>query len=194
MRYDSEHKQRTYLKVLQEASIAIRKFGPDHLSISALMKRVGLTHGGFYAHFQSKEDLIDQALAYTFQDRFLALQSVIQSLEPAEALSSYLDFYLSHLHLQRREWGCPVLALASDVWRMPSTSQDVFNIGMTNTINAIADLLRQMQQPEPEQLARAIFSEMIGTMMVARSIPDPQQSEYHLEWSKNSIKSRLGLR
>jgi TetR/AcrR family transcriptional repressor of nem operon len=72
MRYDAEHRQQTREKVVRKAAEAIREFGPDKISVAELMAKVGLTHGGFYAHFKSKDDLVSEAIAYIFNERYKA--------------------------------------------------------------------------------------------------------------------------
>ncbi|MGI4879673.1 MAG: TetR/AcrR family transcriptional regulator, partial [Janthinobacterium lividum] len=72
MRYDGEHKAQTRERVLKEAAAAIRSEGVDRIGIAQVMARAGLTHGGFYAHFTSKDDLVTQAIDYMFEDRYAA--------------------------------------------------------------------------------------------------------------------------
>ncbi len=93
MRYDSEHKERTRKRVLREAANAIRAEGPDRIGVAALMAKAGLTHGGFYAHFASKDDLIAQAITQMFDDRYEHWAARTKDLEPAEALDAFIDGY-----------------------------------------------------------------------------------------------------
>src|SRR4051812_43101418 len=98
MRYDTEHKQKTRATVVQAAAKAIRADGPDRVAVAAVMAEAGLTHGGFYAHFKSKDDLVAAAIAQMFADAGARLDHETAGREPAEGLSSYVDFYLSKKH------------------------------------------------------------------------------------------------
>ena len=118
MRYDAEHKQRTREKVLKAAAKAIRAKGPDRIGVAEVMADVGLTHGGFYAHFESKDDLIAAAVSQMFDESRGRLNAETEGRSAAAGLRSYIDFYLSAAHRDARRWGCAVAALASDLPRM----------------------------------------------------------------------------
>ncbi|MGH8080248.1 MAG: TetR/AcrR family transcriptional regulator, partial [Lysobacter sp.] len=99
MRYDSEHKLKTRERVLAVAAEAIRDQGPHRVGVAAVMSEAGLTHGGFYAHFASKDELITAAIDHMFLDargRFDRYAS--SDKPPAQVLSGYIDFYLSRGH------------------------------------------------------------------------------------------------
>jgi len=193
MRYDSEHKQRTHLRVIQEAAVLIRKFGPDKIGVAGLMEKVGLTHGGFYAHFKSKNELLDAAVNHMFEDRFSAFEQSLVDIEPAEGLSRYIDFYLSTEHKNWPELGCPILALASDVVRMQASSQTIFASGVERLLEAITALLQAMDYPNPNQLAASMLSEMVGAMVIARTLADEERSASILQDARVSLKKRIGI-
>src|SRR5690349_10582978 len=98
MRYDAEHKQKTREKVLEAAAEAIRAEGPHRLGVAGVMAKAGLTHGGFYAHFQSKEDLVAQTIEHMFaRSRFKRIDRD-ETLGPADKLLAFIDYYLSTAH------------------------------------------------------------------------------------------------
>ena len=107
MRYSEDHKQATHAKVLKAASRVIRENGPDRIAVAGIMAEVGLTHGGFYAHFASKDDLLVEAIGQMFVEARDNFEALTTNLPPREALTSYLDFYLSTSHRDRRDRGCP---------------------------------------------------------------------------------------
>lgn len=191
MRYDTEHKQRTHDKVVKAASHAIRSHGPDKIGVAGLMSKVGLTHGGFYAHFKSKDELIAEAITHMFDERYEALQSCFQGVTHAEGLDEYIDLYLSTLHRDRRDKGCPLVSLSGDIARLPLTARKRFEAGMARLIGAIADILKAMDLPHPEALATSIISEMVGAVAMSRAVPNAALGEQFLATARASVKSRL---
>ena len=193
MRYDAEHKQRTRERVLHEAAEAIRQFGPDRIGVAGLMAKAGLTAGGFYAHFKSKDDLVAQAIAHMFEDRAQVLQDCMSGVGPAQALRSFIDVYLSTQHRDRREKGCPLPALSGDLPRMPAAAKKRFEAGVRRMTDSIADLLKQIGQPAPDELAASIVSEMVGAIVLARAVPSAELSTRILEGARDQIRRRAGL-
>src|SRR5215471_13000118 len=126
MRYDTEHKQRTYERVVKAAAKTIRTKGPDRVAVAEVMSEVGLTHGGFYAHFASKDDLVAAAIGQMFEESRARLLLETENRGPREALSSYVDFYLSAGHRDARASGCPIAALVSDLPRMGAKAREQF--------------------------------------------------------------------
>jgi TetR/AcrR family transcriptional regulator, transcriptional repressor for nem operon len=193
MRYESEHKQRTRERVVEEASEAIRKHGPDKMGVAALMAKAGLTHGGFYAHFKSKDALILAAISHMFDHQIVTLLRVTGSAEPATGLAEYIDMYLSPLHRDRPDKGCPIAALSSDVGRMSTKAREVFGAGVSRMIDSLADVIRALPRQNPESLAASMVAEMVGALAIARAVADPQLSESVLRAARQSVKHRIGL-
>src|ERR1700761_5125709 len=106
MRYDAEHKLKTREKVLDAAAEAIRLDGPHKVGVAEVMTKAGLTHGGFYAHFKSKDDLVACAIGHMFDRSAQRRLDSLKDRPPAEALAAYLDFYLSGGHRDARTTGC----------------------------------------------------------------------------------------
>src|SRR6476661_9385937 len=98
MRYSETHKEETHAKLVKLAGRALRENGPEKLAVADLMRAAGLTHGGFYAHFKSKDVLLAQALEGVFEESKKKFQRATQGLPPRQALASYIDFYVSPLH------------------------------------------------------------------------------------------------
>jgi TetR/AcrR family transcriptional repressor of nem operon len=193
MRYDSEHKSRTRQRILDEAAAAIRAEGPDRVGVAGVMKRAGLTHGGFYAHFASREEMVAEAIAAMFDGPYSHFERKIEGLAPDEGLAAYIDFYLSTRHRDARERGCPLPALSGDVARMPEAARLRFAEGAQGLRRAIAALLDRMGREESEALASSVIAEMVGAMSLARASSDPAQSDAILSASRNALKLRLGL-
>ncbi len=193
MRYNTEHKQRTHQKIVSEAAKAIRQEGPDNVGIANLMSRLGLTQGGFYAHFKSKDMLVAEAVSHIFDERKKAFVKRMKDVEPAEGLANFIDFYLSLEHCNSREKGCPVVALNSDVARMPVVVKKHFEAGMQELTKSLAEVLAQLNHPQAMALATSVLSEMVGAMSIARTVTNAELSMQVIEISRESIKKRLGL-
>lgn len=193
MRYDSEHKQRTRERVLAEAANAIRESGPDKVSVAALMSKAGLTHGGFYAHFANKDELVDQAIDTMFADRLVLLHNALAASDPQSGLKEYIDLYLSPLHRDHRDKGCPIVALASDMARLPKASKLRFEAGIQAMTTALSRLLERLCLEQTDQLASTTLMEMVGAMSMARAMASKSKSDAILSTARQSIYIKLGL-
>ena len=193
MRYNPEHKQRTHEKVLHEAAQAIRLQGPDRISIAELMTNAGLTHGGFYAHFKSKDELVAEAVDWMFAERRAAFAKYLESKAPADALATYIDMYLSPRHRDHREQGCPVAALGGDLVRLPELARERFDAGIRRLVSNLANLLQQCGHESPEPLAHSVFCEMLGALILSRNLLDRPLSGQILDTARNSLRTRLNL-
>jgi TetR/AcrR family transcriptional repressor of nem operon len=194
MRYDREHKEKTRERVLQEAAKAIRLDGPHKVGVAEVMAKAGLTHGGFYAHFASKDELVDQAIGQMFKEGQARLSKAFEDgRSPAQALAAYVDFYLSPAHRDTRTAGCPLPFLSADAPRLTEASRERYARGVAGLTANIAQALTEMGRPDPEDTAGSVLSEMVGAVALARAEPDPARSDDILERSKRAVKRRLGL-
>ena len=193
MSYDSEHKEKTRQRVLDEAAKAIRAEGPHRVGVAAVMAKAGMTHGGFYAHFASKDDLVAAAIGRMFEEGRARLEHDTQDRTPAEGLSAYIDFYLSRGHRDTRVAGCPLPFLAADAPRLTGEARGRFAKGAAALRSAIAARLADVGHADAEAEASSVLSEMVGALSLARAEPDKERSAAILANSKSSLKRRLGL-
>jgi TetR/AcrR family transcriptional repressor of nem operon len=117
MPWPRHHKAHTRARILAAAAAAIREKGPDGVAVAEVMDRAGLTHGGFYAHFASKDDLLAQALALTGEASLASLAAAADAASDGERLRAVVDAYLSPWHVAHVGEGCPVAALGPEVAR-----------------------------------------------------------------------------
>src|SRR6266849_10291455 len=115
MRYDDNHKERTRTRILAEAAAAIRSKGVERVGVVEVMAGAGLTHGGFYAHFQSKDDLVAQAVTHMFDASYAWFVRHTEGRALADALSNYVDAYLATSQHDDRAHGGPFAALSADL-------------------------------------------------------------------------------
>lgn len=194
MRYDTEHKQRTHDRVVKAAAKAIRAKGPDRVGVADVMANVGLTHGGFYAHFGSKDQLIAAAIGQMFEEARQIFDWKTKDRAPRAALASYVDFYLSPEHRDARRNGCPVAALSSDLPRLNAKVRAQFAIGRERMHLALSELIRQTGSRDATADSDSVYAELVGALSLARIEPDDKRSDAILERSRRAIASRLGLR
>jgi TetR/AcrR family transcriptional repressor of nem operon len=193
MRYDSEHKERTRARVLKEAAKAIRAEGPHRVGVAGVMAKAGLTHGGFYAHFASKDDLVVAAMSRMFDEASAKFDRLTAGKQPATALRAYIDFYLSRQHRDARDTGCPLPSLSADLPRLGNAARQQFATGVAGLTAAIGGLLSALGRSDAESLASSALAEMVGALSLARGVADPKHSDAILKSSCNGLKLRLGL-
>src|SRR5262245_15584636 len=193
MRYDQNHKERTRARVLAEAAAAIRSKGIERVGVAEVMAGAGLTHGGFYAHFGSKDDLVAHAVAYMFDAAYAWLLRHTEGREPAHALSNYIDAYLAPSLRDDRAHGCPIAGLAADLPNMPKAASARFADGTERLVAALAKLVKKLGAKNPEALAWSALAEMAGALTLSRTVSDPKTSNAILRNSRAMVKSRLGL-
>jgi len=193
MRYDSEHKERTRARVLKEAAKAIRAEGPHRVGVAGMMAKAGLTHGGFYAHFASKDDLVVAAMAQMFAEASAKFDRLTAGKPPAAALRAYVDFYLSRQHRDARDAGCPLPSLSADLPRLGVAARQQFAAGVAGLTARLAGLFSALGRPDTEMLASSALAEMVGALSLARGVADPKQSDAILKSSRTGLKLRLGV-
>ncbi len=193
MRYDADHKLKTRQRVLKEAGRAIREEGPERVAVAAIMAKAGLTHGGFYAHFKSKDELIAAAIGEMFEDARGRFARSTEGYSPAQGMVRYIDFYLSALHRDARGTGCPITALAADLPRLEGAARDQYGKGVARLTDRLVGQLTLLGRDDPAGLAHSVVAELVGALSLARATPDTDQSDRILAASRAALKQRLGL-
>ncbi len=197
MRYDPEHKAETRARIVQSAARAIRLKGSDQVGVADVMRSVGLTHGGFYAHFASKDALIAEAVDAMFADAHLRSgMDVFLADDPADlraAFRGYLAAYLSPEHRDRPDRGCPLPALSADVARGGGPAQARFAEGLAGLTARIEAILTRLGIADPPTEAVAVVAQMAGAVGLARAIGDGPASDAILHDTLATLSARLGL-
>jgi len=190
MRYSAEHKARNHENILSVAARTFREQGADTSGIGTVMKKVGLTKGGFYRHFESKDDLFVEAVARAFEEMGDGMIETAKSAPEGQALRAIIERYLSVRHANSPGTGCVLSALAPELARKP--------VAVRRRIEALQDAYRERLLPfvpgqtreEKLENCRMLFSSMAGVLMMARMTSDPQKREQRLmEARKFFIKS-----
>jgi TetR/AcrR family transcriptional repressor of nem operon len=194
MRYTDDHKQQTHERLVKEAAAMLRAEGPERMSVATLMAKLGLTHGGFYAHFRSKDALIAEAIDATFDGTAERFAKRIEGLPPAEAIGHHIDFYLSALHQEGMADGCPLPAIAADVARLGPLAKSRFGAGVQRLHTRIAALFEALgyDPGEAKEQAVSLYCELVGALALARAV-DPEQAREIRSNSRSALRKRFGL-
>lgn len=196
MRYSVEHKSGTRIRVLREAARELRAKGPDKVAVAAVMKRAGLTHGAFYAHFASRDALIVEAMGVMFDDARFASRDLAGADDPRAMLRGYVDFYLSRAHRDARERGCPIAALSGDLARAAPAARERFGAGVAGLADRLAAALGGIGAADPAGEASALLAQMVGAVLLARAVSGEvagEASDAILRHTRAAIAARYDL-
>ena len=193
MRYGPEQSEKTKQRVVKIAAAQIRKRGPDNVGVADVMKRAGLTHGGFYAHFASKDDLIAAAVSRMFDESQLRHREWTAGKPKPEALRAFINAYVSAVHRDNAQGGCAVSALSSDIHRQSGKVRAIYDACVTRLVNSIADLLPDDDETKNRTLAVSMLAEMTGAVSAARAVSDPKLSDEILASARRSLRARAGV-
>ncbi|MEI9952337.1 MAG: TetR/AcrR family transcriptional regulator [Pseudomonadota bacterium] len=168
-------KQRTHERIVKSAARALRKQGFDALSVGQVMKDAGLTHGGFYAHFASREALLVEALDSASADGLASLQSAGSGGSRPNALEPLVAQYLSDAHVKHPEAGCALAALGSETRRQ---SRAVRNVGTERIKQMLALIESRLDQSGAggKEQAMLVMSALVGALVIGRASSDSQLS------------------
>jgi TetR/AcrR family transcriptional repressor of nem operon len=187
----SGHKAKVRARILDEAAIALRAGGTEGLSVANLMQRAGLTHGGFYAHFANRDDLVANAIDRMFQDSAAMLARFLPEGAGAADLVALVDNYLSEEAMRRHDRGCPVPWLAGEVPRMPAAAQARFRAGAAAMCDRFTHVLANAGFDDAAAQGKAIVAQMVGTMALARAMGEDEQATAFLATARETIRQRL---
>jgi len=193
MRYSESHKQETHTKLVKIAASMLRDKGPEGFAVAELMQEAGLTHGGFYAHFESKEACVAEAMREIFAELSQRTDRAIQGLPPRHALATVIDLYVSKYHRDNADDGCPITSLNSDMPRQPEAIREVFDKGVKGMVARMTKRLSAARIENAESLAPAVLSAMVGAVSLSRAVNDKTLSDELLVAARDGIKARLGL-
>lgn len=168
-------------RILDVASSLFREKGFDAVSVSEVMKAAGMTHGGFYGHFSSKDDLVAQTLAHVFTSG-----STIGG-----DFQNYLAAYLSSHHRDDPASGCPIAGLAAELRHQAPAARAALTEGFEAQISRIEQALPDASQVEKRRAAIGSWSAMVGAVILARAIDNPVLSEEILEQTRGWIDAGI---
>jgi len=184
-RIANTRKEDTHERIVQAAARAIRRDGYRGVGVADVMKEAGLTHGGFYAHFKSRDDLIVEALARAGRDSGAAIARAAQARRArgVSAFRAFVDSYLSEAHLVSMDTGCPVAALGSDMARQSGAVREASALRVQRLIAGVHDTLPGATRAT----AAVIAGTLVGSLQLARALGDNAEGRAVLAAARKAL-------
>ncbi|MGY3451878.1 TetR/AcrR family transcriptional regulator [Bradyrhizobium sp. USDA 4353] len=177
MRYSPEHKAETHARIVRKASVRLREKGAHGVGVADLMKEAGLTHGGFYAHFESREALVVEAFGYAIDRSVERWRKLLDELPPQKRLAAIVDGYLSAEHRDDPGHGCAVPALGAEIARESAKTRKAFAAKLEELIDLFADYILDVPRKTARKRASAMLATLMGTIVMARITGSGELSE-----------------
>ena len=187
MRYRPEHKAETHQKIVKDASRRVRAEGLNGAAVAAVMRDTGLTHGGFYKHFESKDDLLLESLREGFREIIGNLVHIAKQSPPETAWKAIVKTYLSLEYCDNAERGCPLTALAPELARVDKKMRAQVVAELVNYKDRMIPFMPGRRTADKERAFFSIFSTMIGAVSIARMLPEPAMREYVLASARDFL-------
>ena len=175
-RNTSNRKEITHTRIVETAARAIRRSGYDGTGVADIMKEAGLTHGGFYAHFASRDAMLAEAADRAGEETIAIAKKVFAEVPEDQALQALMQVYLSNEHMANIETGCSLAALGSE---MPRQAPEVRKASTCRVKEMIAIIKSRLSTSQSNTYEKALvmLSTMVGTLLLARAVEDPELSE-----------------
>jgi len=177
MRYRPDHKVETHQQIVKDASRRIRAEGITRTAVSAVMRDAGLTHGGFYKHFGSKDELLMESLSEAFQEIADRLAHAAEQSQPETAWKAIVKTYLSLECCDHVEYGCPLTALAPELARVDKAMKPQIFEELKKYRSRMLPFMPGQRTADKERAFFSIFSTMVGATEIARMLPEPAMRE-----------------
>jgi TetR/AcrR family transcriptional regulator, transcriptional repressor for nem operon len=192
VRYPPNHKQTTRRRILDAAARVFRERGIADAGVDDVMRRAGMTHGGFYAHFSGKDELVTEACLAAFADMVPNLERIAAAPSPAARARLLIDSYLSVHHRDNRGSGCFVVAVGADMLRLSGAARSGYTRGFAGHVTRLAETLRLSHDPirNRERVAH-LLSVLIGALLFARAIEDAAESAAMLQTMRRQLKAEF---
>jgi TetR/AcrR family transcriptional repressor of nem operon len=190
MRYSKEHKQETHDRIVKKASVRLREKGAHGIGVADLMKEAGLTHGGFYAHFDSREALVIEAFGYAMDRANERWRKIAEETPQEKRLATIIETYLSPTHRDDPGRGCAVPALGAEIARESPKTRKAFAAKLEQMIEMMADQILDVPRRTARKQAMATLATMIGTMVLSRIAGNSEFSDEFLSAGREAVLGR----
>jgi TetR/AcrR family transcriptional repressor of nem operon len=187
MRYPPEHKAEIHQRIVKDASRRVRAEGMAGAAVSAVMRDAGLTNGGFYKHFGSKDDLLLESLRESFQEIIDTLAGAAKRSHSEPAWKAIVKTYLSPEYCDHPERGCPLPALAPELARSDNRIKPRIFAELVNYRDQMLPYMPGRRVADKERAFFVIFSTMTGAIQIARILPDRATQKKVLEATRDFL-------
>jgi len=187
MKVSREQAAENRSRVVDTAARLFRERGFSGIGVADLMKDAGLTHGGFYGQFGSKEVLLDEACARAFEVSAQDWEKLLAQ-SPTDPLATVVDSYLSTRHRDLPGRGCAIAALGADVARQSPAARHGLTEGVRTMLGKLAGLMPGRSNAAKREKALAAYASMVGALVLARAVDDPELSEDFLRATAASLR------
>lgn len=182
-------KEATHDRIVDAAARAIRRSGYNGTGVADIMKAAGLTHGGFYAHFASREAMLAEAADRAGSEAVQLMERVAAAVPPQQALQAMMQAYLSETHVKSIETGCATAALGSEMPRQALEVRRAATRRIKEMVDLVARQLPDWGQPGAHEHALVAVSTMVGALVLARAVDDARLSDALREAALNHLTS-----
>jgi TetR/AcrR family transcriptional repressor of nem operon len=190
MRYSKEHKQETHARIVKKASVRLREKGAHGIGVADLMKEAGLTHGGFYAHFDSREALVIEAFADAMDRSTERWRKIAEDTPPEKRLATIVETYLTPLHRDDPGHGCAVPTLGAEIARESPKTRKAFAAKLEQMIDVMADQVLDVPRKTARKQAVAALATMMGTLVLSRIAGTGEFSDEILAAGREAVVGR----
>jgi TetR/AcrR family transcriptional repressor of nem operon len=186
MKVSSEEKSKAHKRIIDSAKELFKSKGIEKTSVAEVMNAAGMTHGGFYRHFDDKKTLIEVSIQSSFDDVCSSLEDGFQKKSPPAVVDQYSAFYLSRKHLNNPQLGCPIATLATEISKEGDVFKDVFSSGFEDLIKHLKEGSRGNEDSRESEAIRKIAM-MAGAIIIARA-SNPKTAKKVLDACKHSFE------
>ena len=190
MRYSREHKLETHQRIVKRASVRLREKGAHGIGVADLMKDAGLTHGGFYAHFDSREALVIEAFAHAMDRSTERWRKIAEATPPEKRLANIVESYLTPLHRDDPGHGCAVPSLGAEIARESPRTRRAFAAKLEQMVEMMADQIVDVPRKAARKHAMAAMATMMGTLVMARVAGTGEFSDEILAAGREAVLGR----
>jgi len=193
MGHSRANKEQSHARIVQTASARFREAGVEGVGVADLMKDAGLTHGGFYRHFASRDELVAEAVECALSDGGRAVEAVAASKASRQTVAGALvDAYLSTAHRDGLATSCAVTTLAGDVARSNERARTAYTRQVETYLDLLANLAAEEKSKAKRAKAIAALSSLVGAVSLSRAVNDEKLSREILKAAADELKALLG--
>ena len=190
MRYSREHKLETHARIVKKASVRLREKGAHGIGVADLMKDAGLTHGGFYAHFDSRDALVIEAFAYAMDRGTERWRKLAEQTPPDKRLATIVESYLTSVHRDDPGRGCAIPTLGAEIARENPKTRKAFAAKVEQMIDMLAEQIPEVPRKAARKQAMAAIATMMGSLVLARIAGSGEFSEEILGAGRDAVLDR----